>query len=89
MNKLLSAALAIGMLLAVSGAQAAEVLSDENLDAVTAGATLNLGNGSIVTAATGTTAASFWNNANPFSTAANGGTLVAVTHGCPCSLTLP
>lgn len=38
MNKLLSGVSAIGMLLAVNFAQAAEVLTDENLDIVTAGA---------------------------------------------------
>jgi hypothetical protein len=37
MNKLLSAASAIGLLLAVNAAQAAEVITDEQMDTVTAG----------------------------------------------------
>lgn len=38
MNKLLSVASAIGILTAVSAAQAAEVITDEQMDTVTAGA---------------------------------------------------
>jgi hypothetical protein len=37
MSKLLSAASAIGLLLAVNAAQAAEVITDEQMDTVTAG----------------------------------------------------
>lgn len=47
MNKLLSAASAIGMLLAVSAAQAADVITDERMDNITAGVDIDVSRSAI------------------------------------------
>ena len=56
MNKLLSAASAVGMLLAVNAAQAGDVLTAEQMDTVTAGAccTASVGTGITNGVSTGT-----------------------------------
>jgi hypothetical protein len=93
MNKLLSAALAIGMLLAVSGAQAAEVLGDEKLDTVTAGVTtITLTASSTFAAAQGIGGTANAIGISPFTATASvvsGSALAFHCGATPCTVVLP